>query len=278
MTSGQRFLVKLVLSAGALAGAAYGGGQYLYKQKLDECQAARVAQGKSALALRSRALLMEAEIGVLRNNFAFAFDRMAQAGMAAEGAGLKLKRDFDELQGLMLTQNPATGDRIVQLADKVIGAEEPKAQQRKPLPANSKPAPAARPEAKSEARPEAPAPASPAPARAELAPDAAPKAPAQAARPEEPALPAPTGQSADIPVARKLLLEVKVAVLASGLGTSSGSAPLLQKLAQARVLLDEAGHDDLDGELDAVMEGVRRRDENKVKTNLDGILKKTRAP
>ncbi len=307
MTRGNKFLTLFLLQVGLLGGAAVAGAhywhEYKFKKPMEECRVGWAASAKQAELMAARGFLMEAEVGILISNYGYSFERVVQARMASQLAGLKLEKDFDQIQGLLISQNPAVRTQVYDLANKIM-----------PVPYGNNPG-SAKSDGGAEAAtggaaaavggggPRAPGgagapgagaaggagggggnsgaatgPGSTAETQAPLASGAA--GDAASAKSSPITLPgagvgpkAAVASDTGLQAGRKALLDAKVSLISGG-----ETAATARQIALARVTLDEAGRADLDDELDSAIDAAHHHDENKAKAALESVLKKLRAP
>ena len=256
MTTANKILLALVLSAIALGGA-FGGGYYVdlkqrrvVEKKLQESEKQRKEleeqMMKDLVRSRGRNQLIEATLALAYQNPGMAFDRTVRTQGLANRLGLNIQADLDEIRTLIMQQRPEATSKLLALADKfepVVGVTLPST----------------------------PPPAAPAklPANTTGTPGSA------AANPGSPnvASPAVTGGSPELESAREALRQAKETVLVGGDFTE-----VARKLARAQVLLNESGNSSLDGELGGAIKAARSRDEARVRTGIDAALNQLRTP
>ncbi|MCS6914599.1 MAG: hypothetical protein RMK29_03350 [Myxococcales bacterium] len=268
MNRTKRLFVLLLVEV-VLLGAAAAGGIYLYQRrdqtpgKLATCEKERNQARTGGNRVLARSFLLEAAIGLLKGNPGFAFERVMRSQLIAQQNGLGLDAAFDELNALLLQQDPSAQQHILALADRILDME---------VSARSA----------GEQRSPAPMPAGtqrPAEARASRPPEAGPRPPEPGSQPTEPpppprqspaaAGPAATAAASD---AYQTLLDAKTALLAGG----QVSQEVILKLARVRVMIDEAGRADVAAEADGALAAARRRDEARTRSSIDAALEKLR--
>lgn len=256
--TGAKRVFTLLLVALLLLGGAFGGGVYYemlkrraVEKQLDELkkksEASETVMGRRLSASRARTQLLEAALGVEHENFGMAFDRVIRAQSLARGMGLSMDAEVEELNALIVQQKPEAFGKLLNLADKL----EPTPALA--LPANKKPAAAA--------RPGAPAAAGAAGAEAAAAGGSATAA-----------VQAPTGDR-DFQEGREALRQAKELLLS---GSEWGE--IIKKLARSQVLLDESGFTELDDELSAGIKAAKSHEEARVRAAIDAALPRLRTP
>lgn len=117
--------LAVLLTAQCCLCALWAGGAWFYfhKQPIDACEAKNGDLRQQVEALSAREELRATEVGLLRGDYAAAYEHLPRARVHARQAGYAMDPDFDDVEGMLCDGTPQARERIALMATRFLQRE-----------------------------------------------------------------------------------------------------------------------------------------------------------